>query len=288
MAEQMEFSSGKARFAFFNRSQTMHVGHTETYPKPLLQAAIDRNVSMNTYFNPMESVKSAGINFRGKVKKLCTFYESPRNSSKGSDNEPPVQYSTKHRATKSLGPDAWISSSLSNIPCIRLPDTEDKIVLYFTSLRGIRRTFEDCYVVRNIFRGCRVYVDERDISMDSAYRKELQSVLGEKKNVTLPQVFIGGRYVGGAEVIKYLFEVGELAKILEGFPKTKPGLFCDRCGDARFVPCMNCDGSRKIFDEDDGMLKRCLVCNENGLIRCPNCCSWTLCELVFLLLPCTF
>ncbi|GFZ14464.1 glutaredoxin family protein [Actinidia rufa] len=31
--------------------------------------------------------------------------------------------------------------------------------------------------------------------------------------------------------------------------------------------------SRKIYDEDDDQLKRCLECNENGLIRCPTCCS---------------
>ena len=33
---------------------------------------------------------------------------------------------------------------------------EDKIVIYFTSLRGIRKTYEDCCSVRMIFRGFRV------------------------------------------------------------------------------------------------------------------------------------
>lgn len=148
-------------------------------------------------------------------------------------------------------------------------------MLYFTSLRGIRRTYEDCYSVRMILRGFRVWVDERDVSMDCCYRKELMSVLGEKsmKNVTLPQIFIRGNYVGGAEVIKQLCEVGELGKILEGFPKTKPGFVCESCGDVRFMPCGNCSGSRKVFDEDEGLLKRCLECNENGLVRCPNCCT---------------
>ena len=106
--------------------------------------------------------------------------------------------------------------------------------------------------------------------MDSEYRKELQSVLGDK-NVGLPQVFMMGRYVGGAEVIKHLFESGELAKILEGFPVREPGCVCETCGDVRFVPCSNCSGSRKVFDEDEDMMKRCLECNENGLIRCPDC-----------------
>lgn len=266
----MEFSPGKTRFALFNRSQTMHASHTESFQIPHLQIALDRTGSLNKFYHPVDSMKSS---FRGKVKKLCNIFESSRKSPKGSDNESSVQYSGKLKPSKSMVPDTRISSTFTKSPSIRLPGTEDRIVMYFTSLRGIRRTFEDCYVVRNIFRGCRVWVDERDISMDSAYRKELQSVLGEKKNVPLPQIFIKGRYIGGAEVIKYLFEVGELAKLLEGFPMTKPGVLCDGCGDVRFAPCVNCSGSRKIFDEDEGTLKRCMECNENGLIRCPDCCS---------------
>lgn len=145
-------------------------------------------------------------------------------------------------------------------------------MVYLTSLRGIRRTFEDCYAVQMIFRGFRLWIDERDISMDSAYRKELESVLDEK-NASLPQVFIRGKYIGGAEVIKQMFETGELAKILKGFRVREAGFVCESCGDVRFVPCGNCSGSRKVFDEDQGLLNRCLECNENGLIRCPDCCS---------------
>ncbi|XAR68432.1 hypothetical protein NMG60_11003541 [Bertholletia excelsa] len=153
-----------------------------------------------------------------------------------------------------------------------LPGTDDRIILYHTSLRGIRRTFEDCCAVRMIFRGFRVYVDERDISMDSAYRKELQSVLGGK-GVSLPQVFIRGKHVGGAEEIKQLHECGELAKLLEGIPIRDLGCGCESCGDVRFIPCPNCNGSRKVFLAEEGKLRRCMDCNENGLVRCRSCCS---------------
>ncbi|KAF5747952.1 hypothetical protein HS088_TW05G00683 [Tripterygium wilfordii] len=162
--------------------------------------------------------------------------------------------------------------SLSTVSSLyHLPATENKIVVYFTSLRGIRKTYEDCCAVRMIFRGFRVPVEERDISMDSMYRKELQSAV-KGKAVSLPQVFIRGKYVGGVEEIRQLNEIGELTKLLEGFPVRDPRFVCESCGDARFLPCQSCNGSRKVFEEDEGKLRRCLDCNENGLIRCPGCC----------------
>lgn len=209
---------------------------------------------------------------KGKVKKLCTLFETPKPPKPG-PAEPPkqlqIQPSNKLRPAKSFGPE-YNRFSLSNI---RLPGTEDRIVVYFTSLRGVRRTYEDCYAVRMIFRGFRLWVDERDVSMDAEYRKELQNVFGETKNMSLPYVFIRGRYMGGADTIKQMFETGELARVLEGFPRRAPGFVCEACGDVRFILCGNCSGSRKLFDEDEGVLKRCFECNENGLIRCPDCCS---------------
>lgn len=115
-----------------------------------------------------------------------------------------------------------------------------------------------------------VPVDERDVSMDSAYRRELQAVLGPKP-IGLPQVFIRGRHVGGAEEVRQLLETGELRKVLQSFPVRDPADVCSSCGDVRFVPCANCRGSRKVFVEAEGQLRRCLDCNENGLMRCPNC-----------------
>ncbi|KAK9282632.1 hypothetical protein L1049_010851 [Liquidambar formosana] len=259
--------SGKPKSGIFNRSITMHPTSTNSLKKPYLSPTLDRAGSMNKLYNPFETIVTAGNSIKGKVKKLCNFFESSKSPSPVTDE----LQSPKPKLAKSSSPDSRVSSIL-NSSSIQLPGTEDRIVVYLTSLRGIRRTFEDCYAVRMIFRGFRVYVDERDISMDSAYRKELQSVLGEK-NVSLPQVFIRGNYVGGANVIKQLHEYGELAKILDGLPVRKPGYVCEGCGDVRFVPCSNCNGSRKVFDEEEDMPKRCLECNENGLIRCSNCCS---------------
>ncbi|XP_071720620.1 uncharacterized protein At5g39865 [Rutidosis leptorrhynchoides] len=153
-----------------------------------------------------------------------------------------------------------------------LSGCEDRVVLYYTSLRGIRKTYEDCCEIRMILKGFRVFIDERDISMDSNFRKELQSVFNGN-GFSLPQVFIRGKHIGGADEIKQLHEDGVLFKYMKGFPVIDPGFVCDNCGDVRFVPCLNCNGSRKVFEEDEGRSIRCPNCNENGLIRCAACCS---------------
>ncbi|KAI3813197.1 hypothetical protein L1987_17915 [Smallanthus sonchifolius] len=52
-------------------------------------------------------------------------------------------------------------------PLINEKLVKEKLVLYFTSLRGVRKTYEDCCHVRVILKNCGVRVDERDVSMHS-------------------------------------------------------------------------------------------------------------------------
>ncbi|XP_057981036.1 uncharacterized protein At5g39865-like [Malania oleifera] len=149
------------------------------------------------------------------------------------------------------------------------PNSENRIVLYFTSLRVVRKTFEDCRAVRSILLGFRVSIDERDLSMDARFLDELQGIMGPNKKLTLPRVFIGGRYFGGAEEIGRLHETGELKRLIQGLPLAEAGV-CGTCGGHRFVLCEECSGSHKVFVEKSGF-KACRACNENGLIRCPSC-----------------
>nr|BAK07661.1 predicted protein [Hordeum vulgare subsp. vulgare] len=163
------------------------------------------------------------------------------------------------------------------------PGGKRKAVVYFTSLRGVRKTFVDGCAVRSILRCYGVRVDERDVSMHAAFKSELAQLLtGPSAAATLPRVFVDGRYLGGAEDVQALHEAGELSRALEGCdaaPVRKLGCMeaCSACGDVRFVPCETCYGSCKIFvedeeDDDDGEFRRCPDCNENGLIGCPVCC----------------
>ncbi|KAI9118949.1 hypothetical protein K1719_009624 [Acacia pycnantha] len=159
---------------------------------------------------------------------------------------------------------------------------KDRVVLYFTSLRGIRNTFEDCCHVRVILKGLGVRVDDRDVSMHSGFKDELKELLGDKiYRGGLPRVFIGKKYIGGAEEIRKLHEEGRLEKLLDSCEKINDGEgVCEGCGDVRFVLCETCSGSCKIYyegdEEEDGEVadygfQRCPDCNENGLIRCPIC-----------------
>jgi len=58
------------------------------------------------------------------------------------------------------------------------PGGERKAVVYFTSLRGVRKTFVDCCAVRSILRGYGVRLDERDVSMHAVFKAELAELLG--------------------------------------------------------------------------------------------------------------
>ncbi|XP_026415488.1 uncharacterized protein At3g28850-like [Papaver somniferum] len=276
----------------------------------LLDRSYSWNSSKKSCFEKQGPLRNGLV--KGNVMKLCSAFEeakiSRQNSRKENESARPLwkhlseeslladmdpnvatsfrrAVSSRHlggfHSSKSMvvKPNTTTSSSSSSLSRfstfmdekVRLKEAEDRIVIYYTSLRGIRRTFEDCCTVRSIFRGFRVSIDERDISMDSAYRKELQTALGEK-TVSLPRVFIKGKYLGGVEEVKQLHEIGELVKLLGGIPAKDPNLVCS-CGDLRFLPCSNCQGSRKILSEDDEQLRRCPDCNENGLIRCPDCCN---------------
>eukprot|EP00249_Psilotum_nudum_P013729 c24480_g1_i1 orf=547-2334(-) len=147
------------------------------------------------------------------------------------------------------------------------PGGEGKLVLYTTTLRGIRKTFDDCNNVRGLLQSFGLSIDERDVSMHLEFRNEFRELLGL---VTVPRLFIRGRYIGGAEEVAHFHEEGLLVELVEGLPAEVIGNVCDGCGGMRFVPCLECSGSCKIVNEENKNV-RCPDCNENGLIQCPIC-----------------
>ena len=79
------------------------------------------------------------------------------------------------------------------------------------------------------------------------------------------------RYIGGAEE-------GLLLELFEGLPKRRANEVCEGCGNVRFLPCFQCNGSCKMVmvvkeemgqkQEGTSMVVRCPDCNENGLVLC--------------------
>ncbi|KAI3462945.1 hypothetical protein Pfo_019608 [Paulownia fortunei] len=190
---------------------------------------------------------------------------------------------------------ALVEEDEKNVNCIGsgnkiVPRDKDKLTVYFTSLRGVRKTYEDCCHVRVILKLLGVKVDERDVSMHSQFKEELKELLGEGfGGGGLPIVFLGQKCIGGAEELRRWNEEGKLEKMVENCETVNNGggnsEVCEACGDIRFVPCETCSGSCKIYYEGDydeeeigeseqeHGFHKCPDCNENGLIRCPVCCD---------------
>ncbi|XP_010264563.1 PREDICTED: uncharacterized protein At5g39865 [Nelumbo nucifera] len=237
-----------------------------------IHAHISSNFSCSSFKDIQQLCKEEADHPRSKNKKASVFHRVWISTSilrtwaslpSLSDLPPPVTTTTTPPPPQSNG---LLPSP--ELP-IHLAGADKRIIVYFTSLRVVRKTFEDCRSVRSILRGFRVSIDERDLSMDAGFLEELQRILGRKKPPTLPRVFIGGRYIGGADEVRQLHEMGELKKYIEGFPVAEPGV-CEECGGYRFVLCEQCNGSHKCYTEKGGF-RTCLDCNENGLIRCPTC-----------------
>ncbi|XP_030621368.1 glutaredoxin domain-containing cysteine-rich protein 1 [Chanos chanos] len=151
-----------------------------------------------------------------------------------------------------------------------------RIVIYTTSFRVVRTTFERCELVRKIFQNHRVKFVEKNIALDSEYGKELE---GRCKRVgeppSLPVVFIDGHYLGGAEKILSMNESGELQDLLTKIERVQHPQTCQTCGGFAFIPCPMCHGSkmsvfRNCFTDSFKALK-CTACNENGLQPCSSC-----------------
>lgn len=151
------------------------------------------------------------------------------------------------------------------------PGGSHSVVLYTTSLRGIRKTFKDCNTIRFLLASFQVVFYERDVSMDLELREELWRIMGGR--VVPPRLFIKGRYIGGADEVVGLHEKGELKRLLQGIPLDQSIHPCHQCGGVRFLLCAHCDGSRKVYTDEgnDELFSRCHECNENGLIKCTIC-----------------
>ncbi|GJN23911.1 hypothetical protein PR202_gb11603 [Eleusine coracana subsp. coracana] len=167
------------------------------------------------------------------------------------------------------------------------PGGERAVVLYTTSLRGVRKTFEDCARVRRLLEGLCVVFVERDVSIHPPYRDELRALLcpedgdGAAGFPVPPRLFVDGRYVGGADEVEALNERSRLPPLLRRAARRGKGEGpCAVCGGAWFLVCGGCGGRHWLHDDAGGGARAgtvvtarvaCPACNENGLVPCPLC-----------------
>ncbi|KAM3277808.1 hypothetical protein ACQJBY_045603 [Aegilops geniculata] len=173
---------------------------------------------------------------------------------------------------------------LAGLECRCPPGGARAVVLYTTSLRGVRKTFEDCATVRRLLDGLRVAFLERDVSMHAPYRDELRALLppppggdGAGAVPLPPRLFVDGRYVGGADEVVALHERSRLRPMLRRAARRRAGdAACAVCGGAWFVVCGGCSGRHWLYDDGSAAAVAasrvpCPGCNENGLVPCPLC-----------------
>ncbi|KAE8655181.1 putative NAC domain-containing protein [Hibiscus syriacus] len=200
----------------------------------------------------------------------------PNLNKKGTFTKTPLSSSSPQHKSDSGSESVSKPSVLDKFENICPPNGENRVVLYTTTLRGIRKTFEDCNEVRSAIEGYGVVICERDISMDRGFKEELRELTKGTNQATPPQVFIKGRHVGGAKEVMRMVDEGWFGDLIKGLPKKRAGKVCDGCGDVKFLPCFRCNGSCKMAAATPAsgrstVVVRCTDCNENGLVLCPIC-----------------
>lgn len=154
-------------------------------------------------------------------------------------------------------------------------EEEGRVVLYTTSMGVIRQTWEQCRRVRNTLQTLLVRFEERDVFMNRTHQKELMDRTG-LRHVVVPQLFVEGHHLGGAETVERLNETGQLRQMLKPYKKSSVGGTCAMCGGYQYLPCPVCGGSKKSAQHrhrfsSSVIFLRCLNCDEGGLVRCQLC-----------------
>ncbi|XP_050376315.1 uncharacterized protein LOC126793744 [Argentina anserina] len=261
----------------------------EEQRKPRKSLSFDSFHTLEELDNKLTAPKTAGLK---KSESMRSLQWKKRSDSQVDMPSPDIQTQTEYKSVKENifikrdrmerqkeGQVAVIDKLMSlRDPLSDYPEKcpsggAESVVIYTTSLRGVRRTYEDCQRVKSVFEVNRLVYDERDVSLHGEFLTELKGLLGEGLGV--PRVFVKGRYVGGVDEVVELNESGRLGRIVK-WARVETGAgpqACGGCGGARFVPCMECGGSCKVVIGDKK--ERCSKCNENGLVYCVACWSLT-------------
>merc|ERR1712228_1049168 len=80
----------------------------------------------------------------------------------------------------------------------------------------VRETWTRCVKIRQILRNLLIKVEEKDVFMCRENQIEAMERLNSLE-VTLPQIFVDGHYIGNAETVEKLNETGDLRQLLRPY-----------------------------------------------------------------------
>ncbi|CRK97312.1 CLUMA_CG010706, isoform A [Clunio marinus] len=154
-----------------------------------------------------------------------------------------------------------------------------KIVVYTTSMGVVRSTYAKCQTVKKILRTLMVKFEERDVFMSHVHQQEIRDRM-QTDEIDVPQLFVDGQYIGNADQVERLNEMGELRQMLKPFKCMDSTITCQVCGGYNMLPCPSCGGSKKSVHRNhftaEFIALKCMNCDEVGLVKCFNCTAFKL------------
>ncbi|KAI4501872.1 hypothetical protein M0802_003207 [Mischocyttarus mexicanus] len=93
---------------------------------------------------------------------------------------------------------------------------EGKVVVYTTSSGIVRLTFYNCMKVKQILNTHMVKYEEKDLFRSAELQTELRDRIGCTA-IQVPQLFVGGQYIGDADIVERLNESGVLRGVLKPY-----------------------------------------------------------------------
>lgn len=150
--------------------------------------------------------------------------------------------------------------------------SNNKIILYTTSLGYIRKTKSECLQAKKIFRCLMLKTEERDI-FDPQHRQEFVKLF---KGLSPPQVVIQNKHIGGMRELERIVETGEIIPLTQGIEKVVNFMYpCKNCAGHGYINCRVCIGSCRSKTIRIGPSRelsnlKCTYCND-GLVRCELC-----------------
>lgn len=91
----------------------------------------------------------------------------------------------------------------------------NKVIIYMKGNASVPQCGFSAAVV-DIFKLLGVDFETRDVLQDNELREGIKTYT---KWSTIPQIFVGGKFIGGCDITREMFKTGELQELVKGISK---------------------------------------------------------------------